>query len=116
MTRNEIIQIFKDRVLSWDCREILDLSNMLYDLNYSIQYDWDAGMDCWRETGEKLEDYLNFSTLPSSQVPADIIPDQRIWALDKNGRGLISLDFDSTNSGHIFDHMIKSINQPRPKK
>ncbi len=116
MTRNEIIQIFKDRVLSWDCQDILDLSNMLYDLNYSIQYDWDAGMDCWRETDEKLEDYLDFSALPSCQIPADIIPEQRVWAMDKNGRCLISLDFDSTNFGHIFDHMIKSINQLQPKK
>ncbi len=85
MTRNEIIQIFKGRVLSWDCQDILDLSNLLYDLNYSIQYDWDAGMDCWRETDEKLEDYLDFSTLPSCRIPEDIILDQRIWDMANNG-------------------------------
>lgn len=116
MNREETIQIFKDRILAWERQDILDLANMLYDLHYCVTWDWDAGMDCWRETYEELEDYLNLAAMPSYDIPEDIASDIRVWAMDKKGNCLISLDFDSTNHGHFFGHMIKPVRQLQGKK
>lgn len=116
MNREDRIQIFKDRVLAWDRRDILDLANLFYDLHHCVTQDWDAGMDCWRETYEKLEDYLDLTAVPSYGLPDDIDPDVRVWAMDKNGNCLINLDFTTTNYGHIFGHMIKPIQELQSKK
>jgi len=116
MNREDRIQIFKDRVLAWDRRDILDLTNLLYDLYHCVTRDWDAGMDCWRDTYEKLEDHLDLAALPSYEIPENISPDVHVWAMDLNGDCLISLDFNSTNYGHIFGHMIKPVQQLQAKE
>ncbi|MEE8400292.1 MAG: hypothetical protein V3S89_14865 [Desulfobacterales bacterium] len=115
MTREETIQMFLDRVLNWDREGILDLANLLYDLDYAITYAWDGGLDCWRKTGEALDDYLDLGVLPG-QDPATASPSEQIWAKDKKGNCLTSLDFESTDHGHVFNHMIRSIDCLQPRK
>jgi len=108
MTREETIQLFLDRVLAWDQEDILELANRLYDLDHCIAYDWDGGMDCWRRTGQVLNEYLDLGDLPG-QLSTEISPSQQVWAVDKEGKCLIGLDFESTDHGHVFHHMIRSI-------
>lgn len=116
MTREETIQLFLARVLSWNQEDIFDLANLLYDLDYAITHAWDGGMDCWRRTGETLVDYLDLNSLPVAQLPAEISPAKQIWAVDRKGNCLVSLDFESTTHGHVFDHMIRSNDRPQAKK
>ena len=107
MTRTDIIQMHIKRVLSWDREDICELANLLYDLDYCIRYDWDAGMDCWRMTGEVLKDHFDPDVLPTSGIPVGFENDQQIFATDNKGNCLISLDFDDTNLGHNFEILIK---------
>jgi len=113
MTRNQFIQIFIDRVLRWNCHDILDLANLLYDLDHSIRFEWDASMDRWEHTGEQLSDYLDLSEIPSCPLPKSIADNHSVHAMDINGNCLIRMDFDSTNNGHFFNHMIRHIDQLR---
>jgi hypothetical protein len=115
MTRREYIQIFIDRVLNWDTNDILELADLLYDLDHSIRFVWDAPMDRWEYTGEFMPDYLELSQIPTRPIPVDISGNTPIWAMDKQGNCLIRMDFDSTNHGHYFQHMIRHIDQLRIK-
>ena len=113
MTRREFIQIFIDRVLNWNHEDILELAKFLYDLDHNIRFEWDASMDRWEETGEEMTNYLDHTQLPTWPIPPDTRKNQTIWAMDKKGNCLIRMDFDSTNAGHFFSHMIRHIDQLR---
>ena len=107
MTRHDIIQMHLKRVLDWNLESILELTELLYDLYHSIRHQWDSGMDCWRETEEGLEDYLDPAQLPTDAWTESHLPDENIWAMDRQGNCLISLDFDATNYGYNLNRLIR---------
>lgn len=109
MTRHDIIQMHLKRVLDWDREDILRLAELLYGLYHSIHHRWDPGTDCWRETGEALQDYLDPVRLPTCAREGSHLTDEHIWAMDRQGNCLISLDFGSTNYGYNLNRLIRII-------
>jgi len=93
--------------MAWDREDILEFASLLYDLYHSICLLWDAGMDCWRETEEALEDYINPASFPSCSRPQFPPSDEHIWATDSKGGRLVSLDFGSTNYGRNLKRLVR---------
>jgi len=106
MTREDIIRMHIDRVLGWDRDDIMALANMLYDLHHSIRYFWDSGLDRWRETDEDIVDYFDPTQLPTCNGESAAASKQTVWAMDRKGNRLISLDFESTNYGYNLGRLI----------
>jgi len=113
MTRRAFIQIFINRALSWDLENILEFARLLYDVDHHIRLEWDASIDRWEETFEQISNYLDLEQLPTCPIPKDVKKNQSIYAMDKQGNCLIRMDFDSTNYGRFFNHMIRHIDQLR---
>lgn len=107
MTRDDIIQMRLQKVLSWDREDIRALSELLYDLYHSVRYQWHSGMDCWRDTGETLLDYLDPEQLPTCSDDGNDPTLNRVWARDKKGNCLISLDFETSNFGYNLNRLIR---------
>jgi len=95
-----------DRVMGWDRADITALADMLYDLHHSIRYFWDSGLDCWRETDEDITDHFDPTRLPTCSRETAPVSERTIWAMDKKGNCLISLDFKSTNYGYNIGRLI----------
>ena len=112
MTRQDIIRMHVDRVLGWDREDIMTLAAMLYNLHHSIHYYWDSGLDRWRETGEDIIDYFNPARLPTCNQTVPALPKQKIWAMDKKGNCLVSMNFKSTNYGYNLSRLIHTAKHP----
>lgn len=107
--------MYRHRVLGWDREDILEFAGLLYDLYHSICFRWDSGRDCWGETEEELEDYIDPAQFPTCVQTESHPSNGRVWAMDRKGGCLVSLDFGSTSHGYNLKRLVRVKDHPYTK-
>jgi hypothetical protein len=87
-----LLPVICSRVMQWD-RE--DVNELLLLIRQAVSI-MELNPDCYTDSC-----FIDINSLPSEDVPEDIVSKCRIWAMDKRGMCLVGVDADQVM--HVDD-------------